>query len=274
MQNTIFVTGSSSGLGKAVTHYFANKGWNVIATMRNPGKGQMYEGTSNIKVIELDVTKPDTINQAVDESIQVFGRIDVLFNNVGYGGLTVFEETSDESFRNAFEANFFGHLNVVRAVLPIMRKQSSGFVINVTSLAGLFGLPMQTTYCSSKFAMTGFTEALKWELKGQGIDTTVFEVGGMKTAFANHMDNNRDHEISDYQPYLDKMIPTIEKATENFLKNAAEASEVAAQVYKLTQMRKKPFRFHPTKDGKIMGVFKRLLPDSLFRKLSTMGLDA
>ena len=159
MGKTILVTGSSSGLGKAVAEHFAGRdGWNVAATMRDPDRGGMFSGIRDIgvfEVFELDVTKPETVRATVDEAVAAFGTIDVLFNNVGYGGLMLFEETTDESFRAAFETNFFGHLEVMRAVLPVMRAQRSGFVINVTSLAGLFGIPLQSAYCASKFAMTG-----------------------------------------------------------------------------------------------------------------------
>lgn len=274
MKKSILITGSSAGLGKAVVEYFAAKDWNVVATMRNTSKGEVFKNNPNILVVKLDVTLKETIQPAINEAIKKFGRVDVLFNNVGYGGLQVFEETSDESYRKAFETNFFGHLNVIRSVLPQMRKQKSGFIINVTSLAGLFGIPIQTAYTASKFAMTGFTESHKWELQKQGIDTTVFEVGGMKTEFVNHMTNDREYVIDDYSTYMDKMIPTIEKATEKFQNNATPAEMVAKEVFKLVQMRKKPFRYHPTKDGKIIGFMKRFLSDKMFRKMSTMGLDA
>ena len=273
MAKTILITGSSAGFGKAVAECFAAKGWNVAATMRDLAKGEVFAGQDNIKAVLLDVTKPETIQPAVDESVGLFGTIDVLFNNVGYGSLTLFEESSDESFRHAFETNFFGHLNVMRAVLPVMRRQKSGFVINVTSLAGLFGIPMQTSYCASKFAMTGFTETIKWELMHQGIDATVLEVGAMKTEFSAHMSNSRVVPVADYDAYLERMRTVIKGATKKFQANAAPAEEVAESVYKLVQMKKKPFRYHPTKDGRLISALKRVLPDSMFRRVSVMGLD-
>lgn len=274
MSRTILVTGSSSGLGKAVANHFAGRdGWNVAATMRDPARGGMFSGIPDTGVFELDVTKSETIRSAVDEAVAAFGTIDVLFNNVGYGGLMLFEETTDESFRKAFETNFFGHLEVMRAVLPVMRTQRSGFVINVTSLAGLFGIPLQTAYCASKFAMTGFTESVKWELASAGIDVTVFEVGGMKTDFAAHMSNGRELEVGDYDAYMARMVPAIAKATERFEASATDPADVAASVYRLVRMRRKPFRYRPTRDGKALDALKRLLPDRLFRKISAMGLD-
>ena len=274
MSRTILVTGSSSGLGKAVADHFAGRdGWNVAATMRDPARGGMFSGIPDTGVFELDVTKSETIRSAVYEAVAAFGTIDVLFNNVGYGGLMLFEETTDESFRKAFETNFFGHLEVMRAVLPVMRTQRSGFVINVTSLAGLFGIPLQTAYCASKFAMTGFTESVKWELASAGIDVTVFEVGGMKTDFAAHMSNGRELEVGDYDAYMARMVPAIAKATERFEASATDPADVAASVYRLVRMRRKPFRCRPTRDGKALDALKRLLPDRLFRKISAMGLD-
>ena len=271
---TILVTGSSGGLGRAVAEYFAgHDGWNVAATMRDTAKGGVFSDMHNVGVFELDVTRPETVRAAVEETVATFGRVDVLFNNVGYGGLLAFEETADESFRRAFETNFFGHLEVMRAVLPVMRAQRSGFIINVTSLAGLFGIPLQSAYCASKFAMTGFTETVKWELASQGIDATVLEVGGMKTEFAAHMTNSREVPIGDYDAYMRRMIPAIEAATKKFQAHAVDPVEVASSVYRLVHMKRKPFRYHPTRDGKIIGVLKRLLPDRVFRKVSAMGLD-
>lgn len=272
-KKTILITGSSSGLGKAVAEHFAVQGWNVAATMRNIAKGKIFHGKSNIKVFELDVTKPETIPSAIGDAIKAFGQIDVLFNNVGYGGLRIFEEMPDDEYRRMFETNFFGHLNVIRAVLPYMRQKKSGFIINVTSLAGLFGLPIQTGYCASKFALTGFTEAHKWELQKLGIETTVFEVGGTKTNFPDHMTNDRRNTIDDYTPYMDRIVPAFAKAIEQFNTRANPPEKVAEQVYKLVHQKKKPFRYHPTRDGKIMGTMKRLLTDKRFRKLSAMGLD-
>ena len=274
MSKTILVTGSSSGLGQAVALHFADKGWNVVASMRNTNKGEVFSGRDNVEVVALDVTKPETMQPAIDRAVDRFGSIDVLFNNVGYGSLMLFEEISDESYRNMFETNFFGHLNVMRAVLPVMRRQQSGYIINVTSLTGLFGIPMQTGYCASKFAMTGFTEAAKWELRSQGIETTVFEVGGMKTEFPDHMKNGREHANSDYDNYMERMVPAIEAATEKFMASASSVGDVAAEVYKLVHKKRKPFRYHPTRDGKIMALLMRVFPDNWFRKVSTMGLEA
>ena len=274
MNETILVTGSSAGLGKAVAEHFAARdGWNVAATMRDPARGAVFSGMRNAAVFELDVTRPETVRSAVEQTAARFGRIDVLFNNVGYGGLVAFEEITDESFRRAFETNFFGHLEVMRAVLPVMRAQRAGFIINVTSLVGLFGLPLQSAYCASKFALTGFTETVKWELASQGIDATVFEVGGVKTDFVAHMANGRENRIGDYDAYMRRMQPAIEKAIERFSASAAEPAAVAASVYRLVRMKRKPFRYHPTRDGQVIGALKRLLPDRLFRKVSAMGLD-
>lgn len=270
---TILVTGSSSGLGRAVVEHFSAKGWNVAATMRDTSKGIMLTSLDNVAVIPLDILSKESVRLAVHQAQTRFNTIDVLFNCAGYGSLHVFEGTSDEDFRHNFETNFFGHLSVLRHVLPIMRSQRSGFVVNVTSLAGLFGLPLQTSYCSSKFAMTGFSEALKFELEKQNIDVTVFEVGGMRTEFVENMQNHLEPGIEDYRPYTEKMGPVIDAATKKFLKTAATPDEVAKSLYKLVNMKKKPFRYHPTKDGKIMRLMMRFLPSSTFHKLSTMGLD-
>jgi NAD(P)-dependent dehydrogenase (short-subunit alcohol dehydrogenase family) len=270
---TILISGCSAGLGLATAKLFLSHDWNVIATMRSPQHCHELTDSPELIKVAMDVTDKGSIKAAVQAGVDAFGHIDILLNNAGFGGLALFEETSDENFRAMFETNFFGHLNVIREVLPNMRQRQSGSIINVTSLAGSFSFPVQSGYCASKFAFSGFSEAINWELKEQGIDTTIFELGGMRSEFPKHMKNQRDLPISDYDAYMKRMAHNLKSALDKFMSKATSVEDVAEQVLKLAEMKNKPLRFHPTKDGKILSMLKRILPEKSFRKISTMGLD-
>ncbi|OJT24201.1 short-chain dehydrogenase/reductase [Archangium sp. Cb G35] len=173
MKKTVLITGASSGFGQATAELFAARGWNVIATMRTP---RDIAGTF---VTRLDVEKPETIRAAIDAGLQRFGRIDAVVNNAGYGLFGVFELTPDEKVREQFEVNVFGVMNVVRAVLPHFREIKGGCIVNVSSGAGVFGLPMISLYNASKFALEGFSESLSYELGALGIRVKIVEPGGV-----------------------------------------------------------------------------------------------
>ncbi|WP_395831178.1 SDR family NAD(P)-dependent oxidoreductase [Archangium violaceum] len=173
MKKTVLITGASSGFGKATAELFAARGWNVIATMRTPRE---LPGTF---VTRLDVEKPETIRAAVDAGLAKFRRIDAVVNNAGYGLSGVFELTPDEKVREQFEVNVFGVMNVVRAVLPHFRENKGGCIVNVSSGAGVFGLPLISLYTASKFALEGFSESLSYELGALGIRVKLVEPGGV-----------------------------------------------------------------------------------------------
>lgn len=177
MTKTVLITGCSSGFGKAAACLFADRGWNVIATMRNPVEA--CEDYPNVLVTRLDVQDRDSIRSAVADGIARFGRIDVVVNNAGYGLFGVFEGTSRERARDQFDVNVFGVMDVVRETLPHFRQNRSGLYINVSSGAGVFGLPMISLYNASKFALEGFSESLSYELAALGIGVKIVEPGGV-----------------------------------------------------------------------------------------------
>jgi NAD(P)-dependent dehydrogenase (short-subunit alcohol dehydrogenase family) len=181
------ITGSSTGLGRALAEAALAQGDRVIITARNPDKiqdlEQQYPQTA--KAVRLDVTDPVTIQTAVQSGLETFGRIDVLVNNAGYGLLGTIEEVSDQQIRDQFETNFFGLLNVTRAVLPIFKKQNSGHILNISSLGGRMTSPMLGLYHASKFAVEGLSETLAQELEPFGIHVTIIEPGGFGTDFSS-----------------------------------------------------------------------------------------
>ncbi len=179
MKKTILITGASSGFGRAAVKLFQQQGWNVIAGMRTPEKM-----TGDVLVVKLDVTRKPDIAQAISEGIRAFGQIDVLVNNAGFGTLGALEAAPEEVIRHQFEVNFFGVIEVTKAVLPGMRKQGSGVIINVSSIGGRVTFPFSTLYHASKFALEGMTESLQYELNPLGIRLKLVEPAGYKTDFA------------------------------------------------------------------------------------------
>ncbi|KQS76389.1 SDR family oxidoreductase [Rhizobium sp. Leaf383] len=184
MTKTVLITGCSSGFGEAAAAYFADRGWNVIATMRNPSPP--LNDRLNVFVTRLDVQDPASIKAAVAEGVARFGRLDVVVNNAGYGLSGIFEGTPREKVRDQFEVNVFGVMDVIRETLPYFRKNRSGLYVNVSSGAGIFALPMISLYNASKFALEGFSESLSYELAALGIGVKIVEPGGvLETKFGN-----------------------------------------------------------------------------------------
>jgi NAD(P)-dependent dehydrogenase (short-subunit alcohol dehydrogenase family) len=188
MTKTVLITGCSSGFGKTSAELFAAKGWNVIATMRNPDTAQLASliALDNVLVARLDVQDRDSIAAAIAAGIARFGRIDALVNNAGFGLFGIFESTPPEKIAEQFDVNVFGVMEVTRAVLPNFRANGGGVILNISSGAGVFTLPMLSMYCASKFALEGFSEALSYELLSQNIVVKIIEPGGViSTGFGN-----------------------------------------------------------------------------------------
>ncbi|MDB6019762.1 MAG: short-chain dehydrogenase [Pedosphaera sp.] len=179
MKKTVLITGTSSGFGKAAVRHFARHGWNVIATMRQPEVEHELTGLSDVLVTRLDVENSQSITESIQAGIARFGRIDALINNAGFGLFGLFEATPPEKIQEQFAVNLFGVMNVTRAMLPHFRKNKGGLILNVSSGAGVFALPMISLYCASKFALEGFSESLSYELASQNIIVKIIEPGGV-----------------------------------------------------------------------------------------------
>lgn len=181
-----FITGCSTGFGRELGHAVLDKGWRAVVTARQPDSlaefATRYGGRA--LVLELDVTQRDQINRAVERTLQQFGRIDVLVNNAGYGYLSAIEEGDDQDVRDMFEVNFFGVAETIRTVLPTMRKQQAGHIVNITSVGGLIGNPGSGYYAATKFAVEGLSEALASETADLGIKVTAVEPGPFRTDWA------------------------------------------------------------------------------------------
>ena len=178
-KKTVLITGTSSGFGKAAARLFAKKDWNVVATMRRPEAEKELVGLDDILVTRLDVQDHSSIAEAIEAGIARFRRIEVVINNAGFGLFGLFEATPLEKVREQFEVNVFGVMDVTRSILPHFRKNKGGLILNVSSGAGVFALPMISLYCASKFALEGFSESLSYELASQNIIVKIIEPGGV-----------------------------------------------------------------------------------------------
>ena len=179
MMKTVLITGTSSGFGKTSAEYFADRDWNVVATMRRPEAEQDLVRLDNVFVTRLDVQDVPSIASAIGAGIARFGGIDVLINNAGFGLFGIFEATPQEKVREQFDVNVFGVMEVTRAILPHFRARKSGIILNVTSGAGVFGLPTASLYTATKFAVEGFSESISWELASQNVIVKIIEPGGV-----------------------------------------------------------------------------------------------
>ena len=180
---TIVITGASSGIGKATAQLFLDKGWNVVATMRDPAAEKDLKEEARLKLVVLDVQDPASPKAAVAEAIKAFGRIDAWLNNAGYGAFGPVEAGSPEQIRRQFDVNVFGLIACVQAVAPHFRANKAGVLINVSSVGGIMTIPAYSVYNASKFAVEGLSEGLWYELGTFGIKVKVIEPGAIKTEF-------------------------------------------------------------------------------------------
>ncbi len=183
---TWFITGTSAGFGRAFAEYALSQGYNVVATARNTDKLEdiVAQDPQRVLAVTLDVTNPDHLQPAIQAALEKFGSIDVLLNNAGYGIVGAVEETPEAELRAQLETNFFGAVNVMKAVLPILRKQGNGAVVNISSMGGAMSFPGFGAYSASKFALEGLSEALVQEMQPFGVKVMIVEPGAFRTSFA------------------------------------------------------------------------------------------
>jgi NAD(P)-dependent dehydrogenase (short-subunit alcohol dehydrogenase family) len=213
MSQTIFITGASSGIGRASAELFAERGWNVVATMRNPADGSELASRDNVLVTRLDLLDTDSISSAVEAAVQRFGGIDVLLNNAGYGAYGPLEATPMDVIRRQFDVNVFGLVETIQAVLPGMRQRRTGTIVNVSSVGGRVTYPLGTLYHGSKWAVEGLSEALHFELLAFGIRVKIVEPGGVRTDFSGRsFVFTHDPELADYQPMVQAAAAAVEQA--------------------------------------------------------------
>lgn len=209
MSKTILITGASSGIGKETAKLFASRGWNVVATMRSPQDEVDLVGNDNILITRLDVTDTGSIEDAVAKGIEKFGKIDVLLNNAGYGAYGPLEAFPMDRIRRQFDTNVIGLLETTKAVLPHLRAQGAGTIVNISSIGGQMTFPLGALYHGTKFAVEGISESLHYELAAAGIKVKIIEPGMIATDFGGRsFDFVNDESLSEYQPVVQALFTT------------------------------------------------------------------
>ncbi|MGB1650338.1 MAG: SDR family oxidoreductase [Acidimicrobiales bacterium] len=217
MGKTCIVTGANSGIGRSTAITLAKNDYTVFATMRSLERGEKLREIAQelnlaIKAVELDVSDTDSVNQGINEILNQTDQIDILINNAGVGSNAVIEDVDIESDKSVFETNFWGVVRCIQAVLPTMRQQKSGHIIQVSSIAGRVGLPAQPIYSASKWALEGLSENLAHDLSSFGVRVSIIEPGVTRTAILgknNTVPQNDDFE-NIYARMLDMYMQGIE----------------------------------------------------------------
>ena len=234
-KKTVLITGCSSGFGKLTARKFHDEGWNVIATMRSPQKETELTELDDVLVTRLDVTDPDSIHRAVNEGIARFGTLDAVVNNAGYGGHALFEQASDASARAMFDTNVFGVMNVLRTVLPVLRQQQDGTVVNVTSMAGMMGLPNSSIYSATKHAVEGLTEAMALEYRPLNIKIKSVLPGAYPTTrFGDNTEDSLESGEGELREYGQRLYAHIQGVGQQMSEqggSVADPREVADKIY-------------------------------------------
>ncbi|PBI86798.1 putative oxidoreductase [Flavobacterium sp. ACN2] len=260
MSKVVLITGGSSGIGKSIGEFLHQKGFVVYGTSRNPEKVL----NSVFPLVALDVRNSDSIKTAVNKIIKTSGRLDIVINNAGVGITGPLEEIPTEEIRNNFETNFFGPIEVMKAALPQMRKQNSGLIINITSIAGYMGLPYRSVYSASKGALELITEALRMEVKAFGVEITNVAPGD----FATNIAAGRYHAPVIKDSAYEKVYGDVLATMNDHVDAGSNPNEMAEAVYKIIQTKKPNVHY---KVGAFMQKFsivlKRALPDKMYEKM-------
>ena len=261
MKNTILITGTSSGIGKSTVIEFAKKGWNVIATQRNPEKESDFKTFNNVKLFPLDVTNLDSITKVFQKVKEEFGTIDVVVNNAGYGVDGAFEAMSDEVIEDQFNTNVFGLMRVTREAIKAMRPSGGGTIIQISSMGGKITFPLYSIYHATKFAVEGFTESLHYELAQFNIKLKLIEPGPIVTDFYGR---SRQFIKPDYTNEYDTFIAKFNNAAAKVMKDAEGPEVVAKMIYKSASDNRNQMRYAVGKPGPLLLVLRKLLSDKLY----------
>jgi NAD(P)-dependent dehydrogenase (short-subunit alcohol dehydrogenase family) len=257
MAKTVLITGASRGVGEATARLFASKGWHVAATARNPEELGTWAQATNIAAIRLDVTDAESIRRAIDVTESRFGAVDVLVNNAGTGLGGAIEGVARQELMTLFELNLFGVIATIQAVLPLMRRQSSGVIVNVSSAAGRVGLPFLAPYSASKFAVEGLTEAMDFELAPFGIQAKLVEPGGVSTKFRHAWAQSSIYD------------PVAARVRDRYAAGATKAAGphgVAKAIFRAATDEKHRLRYTANGSAAFL-TLNRLLPQAAWRSL-------
>ena len=260
MSKVVLITGASSGIGKAAAEFLSAKGLKVYGTGRKPKKND----NNGYSLIALDVTKPETITLAINLILEKEGRLDVLVNNAGMGITGPTEDTPTNEMRKVFETNFFGAIDMMKAVLPQMRKQQSGTIINVTSIAGYMGLPYRGVYSATKGALDLVSESIRMEVKAFGIQIATIAPGDVATNIAA----GRYHTpVFDNSAYKEKYQLNLD-LMDSHVDSGMNPIKMAEKIYYIINLKQPKVHYRV---GAFMEKFsillKKILPSTRYEKL-------
>ncbi len=259
MQKTIFITGASSGLGKATARLFQQEGWRVIATMRDPARETGLEQLGNITLLPLYVTDPENIKAAASKAIG-YGDIDVVFNNAGYGLMGALESLSDEQILKEINTNLLGVIRVTQAFISHFRERKQGLFINTTSMGGLFGFPLHSIYHATKFGVEGWSESMSFELGLHNIGIKTVAPGGIATDFIGRSLDRSSHPA--YIELEDKLFANID----TMMKAASTPEQIAAVVYEAATDGKDQVRYVAGNDANTLYARRLAIGNEQFHK--------
>lgn len=262
MSKTIFITGASSGLGKATAKLFAARGWKVIATMRNPAKETELTKIQGIQILALDVTNPAQVKDNIAQLLQNTS-VDVVFNNAGYGLGGVFEGATEQQLQQQLDTNVMGVFRVTQAFLPHFRKKKNGLFLTTTSIGGHIAFPFFAPYHATKWALEGWAESLYYELSHVGIGVKTIAPGGIKTDFDNRSLTLATHEA--YAVSFSKAEKVLRDPKRR--QNDSTPEQIAEVVYTAATDGKKQLRYIAGKDAKTYYRLRRWVGYNLFMKL-------
>ncbi|TDO22963.1 SDR family oxidoreductase [Pedobacter duraquae] len=259
MQKTIFITGASTGLGKATAKLFQARGWNVIATMRNPEKETELRQLPNVTILPLDVTNLEQIKSTVTKAIELH-NIDVVFNNVGYGLMGAMEALTDDQIARQLNTNLLGVLHTTHAFIPHFREKRSGVFISTTSIGGLFAFPLHSIYHASKFAIEGWSESMSFELGVHNISIKTVAPGGIATDFIGRSLDRNTHPA--YQEIEDKLYAVVD----GMMAAASSPEQIAEVVYEAATDGKDQVRYVAGADATALYARRLEIGNEAFRQ--------
>lgn len=272
MSKVYLITGTFSGFGRALTEAVLKQGHKAVLTARKLADVEELAAQykDNALAVKLDVTNENDRRQTIKSAINKFGRVDVLANIAGQGSLGALEEFSSEQIRQQFEVNFFSVLEMTREILPTMRQQKSGHILNLTSIGGLASVGGFALYCATKFAVEGFSEALRDEVTPLGIKVTIVEPGAFRTEFAGASNMRPETTIDDYKPVIE---PIQQYLYGNDGKQPGDPHKAAIAMIKAVEADSPPFRLMLGADAFGLWEKKRAAMEEEFSTWRKLGED-
>ncbi|MCX7747698.1 MAG: SDR family oxidoreductase [Clostridia bacterium] len=265
MPKTVIITGSSSGIGLETALLFAGKGWNVVATMRQPEKSQSeFLGKNNIELQYLDVQDHESIKNVMSAALKKYKTIDAVINNAGYALVGPFELSEKDQILKQYKTNVLGLMDVTREIIPIFRKQGFGTIVNISSIGGRVVFPYYSLYHGTKWAVEGFSESLHYELRPFNIRVKLVEPGIIKTNFYNRSMERID---KDPESIYREMYQKSEKKMGSFLKKGSHPSVISKTIYKAVDDGKWKLRYAAGSNASMILMMRKILPDFIFHRV-------